>query len=285
MFSKRKIGYASLVRAFSFNEEEIPWASFPPCWAESLNLRPFLGLRKELLPVLKSLEWKAVSSRGIIVGLPHFVTSNLNSLSVTFLEDDATKALPSLAEFLESSPPPLRNLELIFRFEASSKSRTFFDTAHGVEHIIHIFPHISRLRIDTRMLVCGVKSPAVFQNLREIALDYYVNCKDTPGYDHGLLRSTNAISLPRLELIRSQELSWGCFGSLFQHSWDTVVGFTYSQPEKVELLWCYENSRLIRTFKAMAERFVNLTTLALQGISIPDKDADADLTGSLLPFL
>jgi hypothetical protein len=277
--------YASLVRVFSFTEEEVRWTSFPLQWAESLILRSFLGLRKELLPMLKSLEWKAVTSSSIFVGLPHFVTCNLSSLSVTFLSNDASKALPSLAEFLEPNPPPLDNLDLILRFRASSKSRTFFETAHDVERIIRMFPRVSRLRTDARMLAYGVKSLPVFQNLREILVNAYVVWTDTPEYNEDLLLRSKDISFPRLEFVYSQELAWGCLDSLLGHSGNTVLGFTYSQPEIMDLHWYYRHSQLIGTFKAMGERFVNLTTLALQNFLIDENDVNADLTGSLLPFL
>jgi hypothetical protein len=88
----------------------MPWSSFPDRWAESLASR---SLHKELLPALTALEWKATTSTSLLIGLPHFVTQTLDTLSVTFLTNDATAALPGLAGFLEFNPPLLTNLEII----------------------------------------------------------------------------------------------------------------------------------------------------------------------------
>jgi regulator of replication initiation timing len=276
---KRFEYYAPFVRNFSFDEKVMPWSHFPVKWAESLALRSFLALQEGLLPALISLKWKAATTTSLLIGLPHFITGQLDSLSITFLTNDATNALPGVAGFLEPSPPPLTNLEIILCFKADSKSRSFFDTRNDVERIIRKFPNVSRLQTDSWILACGMESPLVLENLREIRVDEYVAWGDTPGFDFDLLSPSKDIFLPRLEYVRTHSLDWG---SLFENSEGTVLGFTYSQPEVMRRMW-HDHTQLIESFKEIGQLFFNLVTLILQDVRIGQKDAD--LTGSLLPFL
>jgi hypothetical protein len=227
-------------------------------------------------------QWKATTSTSLLIGLRHFITPKLASLSISFLANDATSALPGVAAFLQPNPPSLNNLEIILCFKADSVSRSFFDAAHDIGCIIQLFPDISSLRTDGWILVYGCRPFILLKNLEKNFLDVEVDWEDTPGYIDSLPLARMEVFLPRLAHVRSHDLVWDDVSSLFLNTADNILSFTLSQPEVMDR-WFHTPLQLIGSFTAMGDHCVNLTSLGLQDVVICEKDAD--LTGSLLPFL
>jgi hypothetical protein len=243
-------------------------------------VRSSFGLRRELLPSLTRLEWKASTSRSLLIGLPHFLTPGLRSLAITLLSNDATFALRASAEFLESIRPPLCDLDLIFRFTTDARSRSLADVARDVGHIVQIFPDLQSLRTDVYALAFGLEQHHTFPNLQRIYLERYMKWGRTAGWSSQVVDRCSAdVSFPRLAHIRAHTLG---FANFFPNNGSTVRSFSFSQPDSGPQYRAYDHSQLIEHFKEIGDSLANLTSLRLHDIQLLEEDAD--LKGSILPL-
>jgi hypothetical protein len=103
--------YAKWVKNLTLSEQDFTWSEKSTEWSESLLLRGFQGKPRELLPMLRSLDWDCASREGLLLGLHHLVTSGLKTLGVGI---SGYGSVSGAAQFFEILSPRLNRLELVF---------------------------------------------------------------------------------------------------------------------------------------------------------------------------
>jgi hypothetical protein len=83
------------------------WDSLPAQWAESVALLQSSTVQKNLLPSLRTLIWKAETSRCLLAGLSQFLTHSVLALKIALLGEGPLMDFMSLAGVLDTLSPRL----------------------------------------------------------------------------------------------------------------------------------------------------------------------------------
>jgi hypothetical protein len=255
-----------------------------------------LGLSKELVPSLTSLYWELRSIEDMH-GLCHFLSPNIESLSIMFYTEASLYDLQSLVESLEVLSPPITDLALWLGAECHVDPDAF---AVLMVRIVSACPKVARLSTNTHVFASMLHFCPTLSELERVRLDEDIPWKEdgSQGNRHINFKVPEN-AFPELQSIDGAGISfWHHFLPIVGHSIQTICfrnlgGHIKTTSEDIFKLFevignachCLESFRLekldidcgpsefVGAFRPLLQ-CVQLVTFEIEGDSTSEKPLD-----------
>jgi hypothetical protein len=212
----------------------------------------------------------------------HFISSQLSSLEITFLDESSLTALQSLTEIIALAEPALKTLEVDFALPSVSNAISLDLISRELGKLFSEFPLLNELRTDNGILsrVLSIYPTIKFPELRRIHTNGSVRWSNSMGYNPQYTLDIDSVgkSFPTLRNIESNRFI------LWASLLPTTIGQnleTIMFSKSIQWPFQYYTRAVVELFATIGASCPRLRSLRFRKVHILDGHDSAHLNGAI----